>query len=277
MHHYTKSVFSRPPRKSGSALYHTLWDFEVPQVAFSSEIVLNALLGIMSLSLFTLNPDDQVLYQSAWSHFDKAVVLQRSALDRMDRQKAEPMIIAAIILAHFNWLASCSENNPHPRKLEVETYNMCKGILDLAQESGPCLEKYSSIPDVLVEVPPGSQLDQQFMNVATQDMKALLGSLEGRNVNQYDKDAYHKFADEIVQIYTLIASGCPDNAGLEQKIVTMLHRVPNRFVRLLELDDPMAMALLARNIMCLELLDDSSAVSSTLPQVFVPIRKMYAV
>ncbi|KAH9220939.1 hypothetical protein DL95DRAFT_382896 [Leptodontidium sp. 2 PMI_412] len=259
MHHYTKSVFSRPPQKPGFALYHSLWDFEVPQVAFSSELVLNALLGITSLNLLSLNPNDQTLFQSAWSHFNKAVVLQRTALDQMDRQNAEPMIIAAILLAHFNWLAACNEQTPHPRKLEVETYNMCKGILDLAQESGPNLDKYSAIPEVTVEAPPGSSLDKHFMDAATQDMKNVLDSLDARNIGRDEKDACHKFAEEIVQIYTLIASGCKDNAGLEQKIVTLLHRVPECFVSLLEVDDPTALALLARDVMCLELIEDSSA------------------
>ncbi|KAG4437788.1 hypothetical protein IFR05_006723 [Cadophora sp. M221] len=259
MHHYTKSVYSRPPQTPGFALYHSLWDLEVPQVAFSSELVLNALLGITSLNLLALNPNDQTLFQSAWSHFDKAIVLQRTALDQMDRQDAEPMIIAAILLAHYNWLAVCNEQTPHPRKLEVETYNMCKGILDLAQESSPYLDKYNAIPDVIVEVLPGSPLDQQFMDAATRDMKTVLHSLDARNISQDEKDACHKFSEEIVQVYSLIASGCKDNAGLEQKIVTILHRVPESFVHLLEADDPTALALLARDIMCLDLIEDSSA------------------
>ncbi|PVH72356.1 hypothetical protein DL98DRAFT_470538 [Cadophora sp. DSE1049] len=259
MHHYTKSVYERPRRISGCALYHSLWDFEIPQVAFSSELVLNALLGLTSLNLLSLNPDDQTLSSSAWSYFNKAVVLQRTALDAMDRRNAEPMIITAVLLAHYNWLASCSEDNPHPKKLEVETYNMCKGILNLAQESGPCLEKYSAIPEVVVELPPGSSLDQNFMDLAVEDMETLLRSLEFRNIHQEDKDACQKFADEVMQIYTLIASGSKDNAGLEQKMVTILHRVPECFVQLLEVDDPTALALLARSIMCLDLLGDSSA------------------
>lgn len=259
MHHYTKSVFSRPPRASGCALYHSLWDFEIPQVAFSSELVLNALLGLTSLNLYSVNPDDQTLGSSAWTYFQKAVVLQRKALDAMERRNAEPMIIAAILLAHYNWLACCSEENPHPKKLEVETYNMCKGILNLAQESGPCLEKYSAIPEVVVEIPPGSSLDQHFMDLAAEDMDALLKSLESRSISPKDKNACRKFADEVMQIYKLIASGSRDNAGLEQKIVTVLHRVPECFVRLLEASDPTALVLLARNIMCLDLLGDSSA------------------
>ncbi|KAK0107337.1 hypothetical protein ONS95_004029 [Cadophora gregata] len=177
----------------------------------------------------------------------------------MDRQNAEPMILAAVLLAHYNWLASCSDGNPHPQKLEVETYNMCKGIMNLAHESGPCLERYSAIPDVVVELPPGSLLDQNFMDLASEDMEILLRSLHYRKIHQESKDACQKFADEIMQIYTLIASGSKDNAGLEQMIVTVLHRVPDRFVQLLELGDPTALALLARNIMCLDLLDDSSA------------------
>lgn len=259
MHHYTKSVFSRPSRISGAALYHSLWDFEIPQVAFSSELVLNALLGLTSLNLLSLHPDDQALSSSAWSYFNKAVILQRTALDTMERRNAEPMIIAAVLLAHYNWLASCSEDNPHPKKLEVETYNMCKGILNLAQESGPCLEKYSSIPEVVVEVPAESSLDQNFIDLAAEDMGTLLESLEYRNIHQEGKDACHKFADEVMNIYTLIASGCKDNAGLEQKMVTVLHRVPECFVQLLDVGDPIALALLARSIICLDLLDDSSA------------------
>merc|ERR1712093_404333 len=197
MHHYTKSVFSRPSRLSGAALYHSLWDFEIPQVAFSSELVLNALLGLTSLNLLSLHPDDQA--------------------------------------------------------------NMCKGILNLAQESGPCLEKYSSIPEVVVEVPAESSLDQNFIDLAAEDMGTLLESLEYRNIHQEGKDACHKFADEVMNIYTLIASGCKDNAGLEQKMVTVLHRVPECFVQLLDVGDPIALALLARSIICLDLLDDSSA------------------
>jgi len=261
MHHYTKSVYSRPPQTPGLALYHSLWDFEIPQVAFSSPLVLNALLGITSLNLLSLNPNDQALFQSAWSHFDKAIMLQRAALDQMDRQNAEPMIIAAILLAHYNWLAACNEDIPQPRRLEVETYNMCKGILELAEKSGPYLNKYSAIPVVKIEIPPGSRFDIKFTDVATQDMKTLLGSLGARNISQDQKDACHNYAEEIAHLYTLIASGCKDNAGLEQKIVTILHRVPECFVQLLEVNDPTAMALLARAIMCLELLDDHSAVS----------------
>ncbi|KAL2073404.1 hypothetical protein VTL71DRAFT_10728 [Oculimacula yallundae] len=260
MHHYTKSVCSKPPPKFGNSLYNTLWNFEIPQVAFSSELVLNALLGITSLNLLSLNPNDKSLLESAWSHFDKAVVMQRTATVQMDPQNAEPMIIAAILLAHYNWLCSFSEGNMHPVSIEVDTYNMCKGILSLAQSSSSSLEKYESIPQVVVEVPVDSPLDQHFMDVATDDMETLLESLEMRQINQRDNGACHKYAEEILQIYTLIASGCDDNSGLEQKILTVMHRVPEPFVQLLRVNDPMALALLARQFMCLALLEDSSAV-----------------
>jgi hypothetical protein len=46
---------------------------------------------------------------------------------------------------------------------------------------------------------------------------------------------------------------------IEQTIVSILHRVPERFVELLEKEDPIAMALMARGQAVLRFIDDSGA------------------
>jgi hypothetical protein len=96
-----------------AVLAHSIWEFDIPQIAFSSDIVLNALFAITALHLQGVSPDDPVLARASLSYLDNAVTKHQAALARVDEQSAESLLAAAILIAHHTWLVAHSK---HPEE-----------------------------------------------------------------------------------------------------------------------------------------------------------------
>lgn len=107
MHHYTITFDINQPLNLSKKdlLARDLWKVEIPSIAFTSEPVLNALLGISAWHLWSLNSDDEQLITASRVYFGKALNSQRLALQQSDTKRdLPPVFIASIILAHLSWL-----------------------------------------------------------------------------------------------------------------------------------------------------------------------------
>lgn len=76
-----------------------MWEIDIPQIAFSSEIVLNALFAISAIHLLATNPEDEVLVNASRTYLDKAVKKHRFAIARVDRETAEPVLVSAVLVS----------------------------------------------------------------------------------------------------------------------------------------------------------------------------------
>ncbi|KAF8858929.1 hypothetical protein BDZ45DRAFT_384533 [Acephala macrosclerotiorum] len=261
MHHYTKTTYGRQPLRNmaSPSVADALWEVDIPQLAFSNEIVLNALLGIAAFNLLSLTPDDRTLAVAANTYFNKAIVKQRDAVSKVDRHNAEPLLVSAVLLAHQSWLFHHSEEGK-TRGVDLTTYRMCQGASILAQKASPWTPQYDFLSKLVLKLKEEEpDYDHQFMEKVREDMDSLLRAFDERDIEAEDKAAYEGTAADILNTYHLFAGAMAENSALEQQIVTVLHRVPPRFVELLEEHDPIAMAIIARNFALLGVFKDSSA------------------
>ncbi|KAE8445676.1 hypothetical protein EG329_012974 [Mollisiaceae sp. DMI_Dod_QoI] len=261
MHHYTKSTYGRQPLRNMTSptIANSLWEVDIPQLAFSNEIVLNALLGIAAFNLLSLNPNDRTLAVAARTYFNKAVVKQRDAVTHVDRQSAEPLLVSAVLLAHQSWLFNYSDE-AQPRGVDLSTYRMCRGAGLLAEKASPWTPQYDFLSKLVLKLKDEeSEYDIAFMENVNEDMESLLRALDAKDIEPEGRLVYEGAAADVINTCSLIAGALAENSALEQQIVTVLHRVPPPFVALLEEHDPMAMAIMARNLSLLGVFEDTSA------------------
>jgi hypothetical protein len=264
MHHYTQMTCGRQPFRStvsvGPRISNSTLEIDVPQIAFTSDIVLSALLALSALNLSSLNPRDKGLIAASRYYFDKTVVRHRAALGQIDGQNAEPILVTAVLIVHYHWLSIHKIEAQEPFKINTGTYHLCQGFDLVAQKAAPWLSKYRFTSQVDMKPKRDSALyDVSFVESALQDMKTFFKALNDACVDQKVKDVYEKVAEEIITAYYFIARECVDESALEQMLVTILHRVPASFVQLLEDHEPYALALYARSIVLLSVLEDTSA------------------
>ena len=235
-----------------------LWEVDVPQMAFSSDIVLNALLGLSALHLMALNPTDPTLGPASKSYFQKAIVKHRNAVAHINSGNAEQILTAAVIIAHHSWLEKHSHTND-PYEIDLQTYHLCQGTKAILKKIAPLMSKFNWIMKIPTKSNPPPLLHEGYMASALQDMLAFRTAISRDGVLPEDRTAYESAAEEILKTCSTMAREDPDDPPPELQIVSFLHRLPLRFPRLLERVDPIASALLARNIALLWLIDDTGA------------------
>ena len=265
LYHYTKMTCTAGEslRSMVPILCHPMWEVSIPQMAFSSPIVLDALLGVSALHLLALQPGDHSLVLASKSYFNKALTKQRDLVSSLNAGNAEALLVAAVLIAHHTWLATHIieyDERPNARyNMTLQTYAMCLGIQGLMRRASPWLEKYTFGPEDASRVLDEATRNKGFMKLALEDMASLSVYFCNNNVPPGDSDTYEKVASEVIIHYSLLMAEPLDTSRIEQAVVTILHRMPVRYVELLGAEDPIAMALLARNLSLLSYLEDSTA------------------
>lgn len=125
MYHYTKSTCGRHIVNTVPILPLSLWEVEIPQIAFSSELVLNALMGISALHLLSMNPQDHTLALVSGQYLGKALKEHRAAVETMNLRNPEELIIAAVLIAHHHWLSASTNMHQEPYMIDMGTYRFC--------------------------------------------------------------------------------------------------------------------------------------------------------
>ena len=291
MHHYTQaSTFSRvgnPSSAERHAMIRALWEEDIPRIAFFSETVMAALLGISAWHLWALNPDDREMAVVSRSYFGKAVKLQRTALNELDKnrrgrrghssaaaadsKKLEILSIAGLILAHHNWVLGINDGQSSDSFIiEMETFHMCEGFRHLIGEnssfpwassvaSGDTSSSSSSSGSPPYEQAILSPARIDFMGLALSDSDRLLDYIAYADIDEEGKDAHRKGVQVLLEICSLIVQDLEDVSIVENAIITFLHRLPPRYASMLEQYDPIALAIYARIMAMLHLLDDTSS------------------
>jgi hypothetical protein len=135
---------------------------------------------------------------------------------------------------------------------------MCQGIASIIGSSKPWLEKYDW--PVIGQIPHLNDLPHEgFLQSALMDLSILSHAFSSEDVSVEDRETYEKVADNLAETYSALTSKALALSMMEQKIVTFLHRVPARFVTLLEREEPISMALMARNMAVFVFLEKSVA------------------
>lgn len=257
MHHYTSNTCTQLPDGELTQKGRYVWSMDIPRLAFQSELVLNALLGISALHHFALTPDDTALSQAAGSYFDKAVRSHRVALSTIDENSSEALLATAIIICHHTWISGHSSLSDEPYEIPLQTYHMARGIQALFDQMWPWLRGsaylwYIEKQPVLEPIDP-VPLDPWIANVQ-KDLSQLSKTFEDDSVSAEDKIVYEKAATEVSSMCYAISSGV-EKQNIQKRVATMPVRLPGRFLELVEIKDPRALCLLARDLALLKVID----------------------
>jgi hypothetical protein len=216
-------------------------------------------MGISALHLLSMNPQDHTLALVLGQHLGKALKEHRAAVETMDLRNPEELIIAAVLIAHHHWLSASTNMYQKPYIIDMGTYRFCQGIQALVTKAAPWLpttnEDACAIIDNQIEYLPFPR----FLESASDDIGSLLQTLEEDSASQEVKDVYERVAGFLKATYSQIAHGSFGNPPIEQDITAFLPHAPQLFIKHLEKNEPLAMAMLARNIALLGILPDFGA------------------
>ncbi|RDW62835.1 hypothetical protein BP5796_11137 [Coleophoma crateriformis] len=272
MHHYTKVTCSLPKRRSfppclpGSS--YPLWEVYIPQIAFTSELVLSALLAVSSLHLSASSPNDPRISQASSFYIDKTLRLYRATISDEDPEHVDVIFATAILLVHITWLSSHSIEDCDPFSIEnhLQTFHLCKGLKLLSEKLAPRLIKSDVFANQVQSQPKPKQtpgMDEcqypSFREIARQDLANLSTHFDHSLATAEDIEIYKLAAEDLTTTLALVSSGLIDVSFIEQEIASLLHRLPPRFVEMLREKDPIALALLARTFALLKIFDDDRA------------------
>ncbi|EPE24984.1 Zn2/Cys6 DNA-binding protein [Glarea lozoyensis ATCC 20868] len=259
MHHFTKSTCNQTSATLSTPLpWTSIWELDIPQIAFTSDLVLNALFALSALDLSSRCPEDSAMAVASKTYFHKTVVNHRQLVERDDDTYAVPVLLTAVLIAHYTWLSAHLDTMPLSQTFYAtkNTFHMCEGIIALT-ESKPSLIQYKYPRSAPKSYQSSPIKHGEFFQSAVDDLDMLFSEMDDLKNSNHAK-TYTVVRNELIGIYHMIALDLTPFVLLEQKIVQFLHSVPRDFVDLAQSNDPPAMALWLRNIVLLELFEKSS-------------------
>ncbi len=255
MHHYTTSTCKQLPENALSQGAY-MWSTDIPRLAFHSDLVLSSLLGISALHHSALTPNDREVFQSAEIYFDRAVRDHRIALSNPDGRSAESLLATAILICHHAWIAAHVPHPFHRYEIPLQTYHMARGIQVLFAQMWPQLRGSGYlwyVEDLPVANMENGILHASFLASSQEDLAIIADTFDHFEVSPIDREVYKKTVLELTSLFYAISTNS-FQPGIQRRVATMPLRLPTRFLKLVELKDPRALVLLARNISLLEMI-----------------------
>jgi hypothetical protein len=232
-----------------------MWDLDIPQTAFGSDLVMSALLAISALHLRNLTPDDPDLKYAAGHYFGQAVRKYRPALAHITESMAEPVLMTAQIVGYYTWLVSWAPSPGTPYILPLQSFYLIRGVFDILLEIGPWIKSpnlkwlYQQPPTEDTNDPPSTP----FLVSYHLDRERFMRTFDD-SVSAEDKEVYTAGINYLTSNVNAIMRGVPSEI-LRHKIASMIPALPGRFLSLLSQQDPRAMALIARDLSLLRVVE----------------------
>jgi hypothetical protein len=231
-----------------------VWAVDLPKLAFQSEQVLDAILGISAQHLWALLPHDRNLAHASRYYLNRAILQHKSALAHADQHSAESLLATAILITHQVWTAAHSEDTNGTRYLlPLQTYHMARGIIAMSDQLFPWW-KGSGYVWYFLEAPGDDPRQHQCWEGGKRDLESLAVFLERADFKPKDIEVYLVTLNELRSMHMAIKAGQPQPL-LQRMVATMPVRLPARFLKLVEEHEPFALALLARNLVLLKVID----------------------
>ena len=255
MHHYTTLTCMQLP-ESNTSKGKYMWSMDIPRLAFQSDLVLSALLGISALHYAALAPTDLEISHAAEIYFSKAVRNHREALSCANQVSAESLLATAILICHHAWLSAHTSVLIQQYEIPLQTYHMARGIQTLFDQMWPWLAG-SAYLWYVERLPLGgiehTASSGSFWTSGQEDLNLLSKTFELSEVPRRDRSVYEATVIELRSLYHAIGA-CSSQPGIQRRVATMPLKLPKRFLNLVGMQDPRALVLLARNIALLNMI-----------------------
>lgn len=256
MHHYAAVVSSTMPSCNGAPA--EAWQHTIPQLGFSSEVILNPMLALSALHLHVHSPHDGMIGIALQRYFGRALAHHRHALnDTTGLASTEQLWLSAVVLCHMCWLLEHRKPPPNTAyELPVQAFRLLEGAGILFAQKN--VQGYGWQGDeILPLVVPDEQLPiasrLQFHELE-EDLERLFYEFKVWTKPDAERNIYLEARDYILYHYRAFYSGV-DATTLQRFIAYMAVRCQAGYRDLLQSHDPLAMALMARMLVMLNELD----------------------
>ena len=254
MYHYTAVVCSTMPSCNGAPA--EAWKQAIPQLAFSSEVVLNPMLALSALHLHAHSHNDVAMDMALRRYFGRALVHHRQALSNPREGMSEQLWLSAVVLSHMSWLLAHQSLPKAAYELPIHAFNMLEGVGILFVQKS--VQGYGWLGhEALPRVVPDEELSMaarvQLQGIA-QDLVNLLDRFDVPAMPENDRNIYIEAQDYVLYYYRAFYSGA-DAKTLQRFIAFMAVQCQPGYRDMLQRHDPLAMALMARMLVLLNELD----------------------
>lgn len=234
------------------------WQHTIPQLGFSSEIILNPMLALSALHLHAHSPDDVMVGVAMQRYFGRALAHHRHALsDTTQGSSVEQLWLSAVVLCHMCWLLEHQKPRHNAAyELPVQAFKLLEGVGILFAQKN--VQSYGWQGDEgLPQVVPDEQLpmaSRMQLYELEEDLECLFREFNVSAMPDADKNIYLEARDYVLYHYRAFYSGV-DATTLQRFIAYMAVRCQAGYRDLLQSHDPLAMALMARMLVMLNEID----------------------
>ncbi|KAF3390767.1 hypothetical protein DPV78_011347 [Talaromyces pinophilus] len=234
------------------------WQHTIPQLGFSSEIILNPMLALSALHLHAHSPDDAMVGIALQRYFGRALAHHRHALsDTTQGSSAEQLWLSAVVLCHMCWLLE-HRKPPHNAAYEfpVRAFKLLEGVgILFAQKhvQGYGWQGDENLPQIIAdeELPIASRMQLYELE---EDLEYLFRVFNVLAMPDAERHIYLEAREYVLYHYRAFYSGV-DATTLQRFIVYMVVRCQASYRDMLQSHDPLAMALMARMLVMLNEID----------------------
>jgi hypothetical protein len=256
VYHYAARAWRELPLCHGEPGGEDVWQVVVPRIAFQSRIVLEPMLAVSALHLLSQDPQDKKMALAMSQYLDRTLKKSIRALSNA-QSLTEPLFLAAMSIVTIAWVLAHREVPGERYRLPLVPYNMIRGLsgMVLRNTSQFVALGYSNFTFELIEPLPSAEIlpesSRRQLLLIQNDLDALLAGFGIDQMPVQRRMIYEDAATFLLRQYLAYFLGAPDTY-LQRFLPTMPVRSSPDFVPLLEVEDPLAMALAARAFVLLK-------------------------
>ena len=257
-YHYMREVAPTLPQAHHPQIREA-WGIDYPQLAFEYDYLLNGLLALSAVHISqTRAPEDESLHTVAQIYFDRCINSFQNQVENLNRSNAEAIFFTGMTLAALagpitrTWLKSDDE----PYQLPMFSLQLTKALESLMSKSmrwlaetnlGPMLQKFGA---------PGQEGLPKMSYIREEEKTNLDALLDGLVPGSEEMRIYADSLEHVKVFYDGLL--CGDNIpSLQRKFTRFAIYMSDPFMRLLELQDPRALVILAHQFAMKKGVNDS--------------------
>jgi len=249
-HHFlTYTALTLPPPHRSDI--QSLWTEDVPQWAFKFDFLLDSLLGLTAIHMYTMRPQESQLLAEAYKYYAEAANKYRRALSGINEETAGPILATSLFIGFQSKIVPRlhAANEPHYR-LPIGFFLLQRGVPTTYKAVAPFLQGHRMMIIMFASMPPVEEVlnceDDAFLpDDVANDRDKMLHALASMLMTDEAVAVCRTTFAYVLAIHRSIEKEEPEGFT-RRRITAFPGMVPWPFVELLEQHNPIAVLILAR-------------------------------
>ncbi|KAF1980840.1 hypothetical protein K402DRAFT_343659 [Aulographum hederae CBS 113979] len=237
-------------KRSSDPRVQNVWAHEVPQMAIDCDYLMSALLSAAALNIHIHNPHEPRMRCAAHDYFGLAVCSLRPQLAQINSSNAVLVFAASCLIAFqtsAQWMDPC-EKDHRPYQLPVQWLQMEQGMGRVARTAGSLI-LLSGMKGLVHSVPAGARGLSPSTTTPEPDRKLTMftdfaAAVAASNPSDEEERALTDTFHKITRIYRGMRDG-DSLIFIRGRILIFAPSLQQKFIEMLEMNDPRAIILLA--------------------------------